>query len=87
MRQPSWGPVPDGIVIADVEAATGSDRQFFIDNPTAAHRYRAYVPGEGPLPPVPPGHRVLIRVRQLVPGFRLREVLFLPPDEPDPSDD
>jgi hypothetical protein len=69
-----------GVNVEAIEAVTASDRQFFIDHPAATHRDRPFVPGEGPLPPIPPNHRVVIRVHQIAPGFRIREPLLVESD-------
>jgi hypothetical protein len=57
---------PEEVDIAVVEVVLASDAQFFIDHPNATGRTRDFVSGECPLH-VPPGHRAIVRVYQVVP--------------------
>jgi hypothetical protein len=77
MRTGKGDEMRGAIDVKAIEAATASDRQFFIDHPEATHRDRPFVPGEGPLPPIPPNCQVFIRVHQIAPGFRIREPLLV----------
>lgn len=59
-----------------VEAASQADAAWFRANPHRRHRIRPAVPGEfapqGELPPMAPGFRRFVAVRQIQPGFRVR---------------
>jgi hypothetical protein len=59
-----------------LEAATAADRQFFEKHPSLTVRERNFVPGESPFPPAPPGYVVRVKVSQLKPGIRIREIFF-----------
>jgi hypothetical protein len=59
-----------------LERAVASDRDFFEQHPGAVERERDFVPGESPFPFTPKGHRAVVRVTQLAPGFRTREIFF-----------
>jgi hypothetical protein len=67
---------PAGIDTAVLEAVTAEDAKYFADHPTATLRVRDFVPGEGPAIYVPPNHRAVVHVTQVVPGFRLRAILI-----------
>lgn len=59
---------------AALEAATGSDREFFEGHPDALSRERDFVIGELPFPSPPPGHVIRVRVTRLGAGIRTREI-------------
>jgi hypothetical protein len=59
-----------------LEKAVASDRDFFEQHPGTVERERDFVPGESPFPFAPEGHKARVRVTQLAPGFRTREIFF-----------
>jgi hypothetical protein len=59
-----------------LERAVASDRDFFEQHPGAVERERDFVPGESPFPFTPKGYRARVRVTQLAPGFRTREIFL-----------
>ncbi len=61
-------PEPSGAI---VEAVTAQDRRYFEQHPGALSYVRPYVPGELP-GTCPPG--TLVRVIQIMPGVRVRQV-------------
>jgi hypothetical protein len=62
-----------GITREAVEAASESDRHYFLDHSRAKYRDRPFVPGEGPTPE--PDEDVFVRVHQLAPGIRVRALM------------
>jgi hypothetical protein len=65
-----------GVDTAVLEAVAAEDAKYFANHPTATVRVRDFVPGEGPAMYVPPNHRAVVHVTQVVPGFRLRAILI-----------
>jgi hypothetical protein len=61
------------------ERASERDRRFFRDNPTETSYLRRYAPGEFPpkalasIGAKPPERRSWVLVKQIVPGFRVRQ--------------
>jgi hypothetical protein len=52
------------------------DAAWFKANPTRAHRLRPTFPGEVEIPPAPPHHSIQVLVRQVQPGYRVRQFFY-----------
>jgi hypothetical protein len=69
------------------------DAEWFEARPDRSHRLREPFDGEvdatfgGRLPPAPPGHRVVIIIRQVEPGRRVRLPFFANNEVPVPDDE
>jgi hypothetical protein len=57
-----------------LENAMALDRAFFEANPNVASYERAFVPGESHFQRPPCGYEVRVKVIQLEPGIRTREI-------------
>lgn len=62
-------------VEAVLDAVSEDDRRWFEVNPHAEFRIRPYIAGENPDPgPVPAGYGLWVRVTQVIPGVRFRQM-------------
>jgi hypothetical protein len=84
LGEPSAPPPMDHLPVeldpAAVERVTADDREWFRARPLARVRERPFVPGEGMIAKRlwPPGYEPWVRVEQIEPGYRTREVTFRP---------
>jgi hypothetical protein len=72
--------IPSGEVIVDRADVTSPDREYFEQNPDSAEYERDALPVELNQALSPPGFKPRngrVRVQQLTPGFRIRELLWI----------
>ena len=58
-------------------AEKDDDRTWFAQHPTRTHRTRSLHSGDSRIPRPPPGHEVLVLVRQVEPGMRLKRFFYI----------